>query len=179
MEKNAQYPYSVIELGAICDLQCERLIYHEPELGGLSLKDHAPHNLSSRAIRTGQVFTTVKFDDQAEYNDIRSDARMFDFSLEEFADLDDRTRVVLRDDRGWSSSYGMSKGNSRRSVTGREVSTSAILVLEPDDNQVWVAEIVKQLLSLGYNVDPKSVHSAPFRIEFGSRLRQELRNVAP
>ena len=97
---------------------------------------------------------------------------------EEFADLSDGRRVILKDDRGWSlrpNRYPRYPDSSWKFTSGRLLAKEAILVLDPDDNERWIEWVVERLRFLGIDVDPASVHAAPFKVEFGPRVRRELR----
>ena len=97
---------------------------------------------------------------------------------EEFADLSDGRRVILKDDRGWSlqrNHYLRYPDSSWKFTSGRLLAKEAILVLDPDDNERWIEWVVERLRFLGIDVDPASVHAAPFKVEFGPRVRRELR----
>ena len=97
------------------------------------------------------------------------------FYAEEFADLSDGRRLILKDDRGWSSG----PVNSWKSANGRELTKEAILMLGPGDDEVWMEWVVERLRFLDVDVDPVSVHAAPFRVEFGPRVQRELRQRKP
>jgi len=101
------------------------------------------------------------------------------FCAEEFADLSDGRRVLLRDDRGWSHWPVNSPNSLWKVAIGRELTKKATLVLDPDDNEHWMKWVIGSLRFLGINVDPASVHAAPFRIEFGPRVQHELRQRRP
>ena len=97
---------------------------------------------------------------------------------EEFADLSDGRRVILKDDRGWSlqrNRYLRYPDSSWKFANGRKLAEEAILVLDPDDNERWIEWVVGRLRFLGIDVHPASVHAAPFKVEFGPRVRHELR----
>ena len=100
---------------------------------------------------------------------------------EEFADLSDGGRVILKDDRGWSllpnhyHRYPRYPDSSWKFASGRKLAKEAILVLDPDDNERWIEWVVERLRFLGIDVDPASVHAAPFKVEYGPRIRHELR----
>ena len=94
---------------------------------------------------------------------------------EEFADLSDGRRVVLKDDRGWSLRPFRYPDSSWKFASGRKLAKEAILVLDPDDHERWMEWVVERLRFLGVEVDPASVHAAPFQVEFGPRVRHELR----
>ena len=100
---------------------------------------------------------------------------------EEFADLSDGRRVILKDDRGWSllpnhyPHYPRYLDSSWKFASGRKLAEEAILVLDHDDNERWIEWVVERLRFLGIDVDPASVHAAPFQVEFGPRVQHELR----
>ena len=97
---------------------------------------------------------------------------------EEFADLSDGRRVILKDDRGWGlqrNHYLRYPDSSWKFTSGRQLAKEAILVLDPDDSERWIEWVVGRLRFLGIDVDPASVHAAPFKVEFGPRVRHELR----
>ena len=101
---------------------------------------------------------------------------------EEFADLSDGRCVILKDDRGWSlrpNRYPRYPDSSWKFASGRKLAKEAILVLDPDDNERWMEWVVGRLRFLGIDVDPASVHAAPFKVEFGPRVRYELRQRKP
>ncbi len=103
------------------------------------------------------------------------EAGVLAISAVEFADLSDGTRVVLSTDRGWTHAPREFEGGPWKIASGREITRTAMLTLDPDDSDwEWVQRIVDVLSELGFEVDPTSVHAAPFRVEFGPRLRREL-----
>ena len=93
----------------------------------------------------------------------------------EFADLSDGRRIILRDDRGWCHWPPNTPASRWRIANGREIAKMAILILDPDDNDDWEQWVIEQLSSAGVNIDPASVHAAPYRVEFGTRIQHELR----
>ena len=97
------------------------------------------------------------------------------FYAEEFADLSDGRRVILKDDRGWGHRPVTSHGIVLKALNGLDLSWDAISILEPDDNEWWMEWVVERLRFLGIDVDLVSVHAAPFQVEFGPRLQRELR----
>ena len=97
---------------------------------------------------------------------------------EEFADLDDGRRVVLRNDHCWDYWPVPRPTNSWRLASGRELTRQAIMVLDPRDHEEWMEWVIRRLQFLGTSVDPASVHAAPFRVEFGPRVQHELRQQA-
>ena len=97
------------------------------------------------------------------------------FYAEEFADLSDGRRVILKDDRGWSHWPVNSPDSSWKVATGHELTIEAIVMLDPGDDELWMEWVVERLHFFGVVVDPVSVRAAPFQIEFGPRVRHELR----
>ncbi len=119
------------------------------------------------------------------------------FSLTEFADLSDGQRVTLRDDRGFSGSLhavnwdpdtgevidaSWHRGSRLESLvsdpwrfeTREGLTRRVIAALDPDDDQEWFEWVVGRLDSLGIEIDPASVEAAPYRVEFGTRVLEEL-----
>ena len=93
----------------------------------------------------------------------------------EFADLSDGRRIVLRTDHGWDHWPVNTPASRWRIANGREFAKTAILVLDPDDNDDWERWVIEELRSGGVDADPASVHAAPYRVEFGTRVQHELR----
>lgn len=119
------------------------------------------------------------------------------FSLTEFADLSDGRRVILSDDRGfggtlhaveWDPETGEVRDASwhegselealvsdQWQFTTRESLTQSVIgYFDRDDDQEWYRWVAERLGSLGFEVDPASVEAAPYRVEFGSRVLEEL-----
>ena len=97
------------------------------------------------------------------------------FHAEEFADLSDGRRVILKYDGYWSD-WPMNFPNSSWKVaTGHELTIEAIAMLSPGDDEHWMEWVVKRLRLFDIDVDPVSVRAAPFHVEFGPRVRHELR----
>lgn len=97
------------------------------------------------------------------------------FHAEEFADLSDGRRVMLKDDRGWSDWPVNSPDSSWKMATGHELTIEAIAMLNPDDDELWMEWVVERLRLFDIDVDPVSVRAAPFHVEFGPRVQHELR----
>lgn len=97
------------------------------------------------------------------------------FHAEEFADLSDGRRVILKDDRGWSDWPETSLDSSWKVATGHELTIEAIAMLSSGDDEHWMEWVVERLRLFDIDVDPVSVHAAPFHVEFGPRVRHELR----
>ena len=97
------------------------------------------------------------------------------FYAEEFADLSDGRRVILKDDRGWSHWPMNSPDSNWKVATGHELTIEAIAMLNPGDDELWMEWVVERLRFFGIDVDSVSVRAAPFHVEFGPRVRHELR----
>lgn len=97
------------------------------------------------------------------------------FLLKEFADLSDGRRVILKDDRGWSR-WPPKRGNSAwKRCTGRELTQYVLKVLDTDDHDEWHQWVLDQFRSLELDVDASSVHCAPYVVEYGPDVSNELR----
>lgn len=97
--------------------------------------------------------------------------------IREFADLNDGRRIFWKEDRGWSGA-GM---HSKWPVTsGRDLAHEAIVVTQADDHRIdsYVEWALECLRGMALDVDPASVYRAPFRVEFDTRLKEELDRVA-
>ena len=172
---------SVVALGAICELED---LTGPPRLPtcDAAVLDPIPHSTvqdSTRAIRHQQFFTTVPSKMMQAQRKEWLESGTLAFYLEEFADLSNGQRVILKDDRGWNGSYRESRDGPWKLITGRELTKQTILVLDPDDEVLWMEDVIEELRLCGINVDPASVHAAPFRVEFGPRLQSELRQRKP
>lgn len=101
------------------------------------------------------------------------------FDVVEFVDLDDGRRITWREELGFSGSTSRGTQTRLRLTNGRELAREVLLVLDPDGdvhctNDDYVITALKRLQQLGHDVDRVSVYAAPFRVEFGPRLREEL-----
>ena len=90
-------------------------------------------------------------------------------SFEEFAEFDDGSRVTWSDDRGCGMSF-----NEHRRINGRDVMRLAMLVLDVDLPNTYPDVALYNLRQIGIQADPLTAYCAPFRIEFGPRLRATL-----
>lgn len=119
------------------------------------------------------------------------------FSLTEFADLSDGRRAILSNDRGfggtlhavdWNPVTGEVRDASWhegselealvsdpwRFTTRESLTKSVIAALDPEDDQEWYRWVVERLGSQGFEVDPESVEAAPYQVEFGTQVLEEL-----
>ena len=104
---------------------------------------------------------------------------MRELYAEEFVDLSDGRRVVLKDDRRWDFWPVPRPVSSWRLANGRELTRQTIMMLDPRHNDEWEDWVVERLRTLDVDIDPASVHAAPFRVEFGPRVQHELRQRRP
>lgn len=100
--------------------------------------------------------------------------------VKEYADLSDGRRVILRDDRGWAGWPRNGLDSKWKIPAGREFTSMTMFVLAPDEvdtDEVWEGWVVERLRFLGVEVDPVSVHQAPFHVEFGPLIDHQLRQL--
>lgn len=175
---------SVIALGAVCELEDVTAPPRVPILDGrddISLSDERSEEAdkvdekSNRRQSSGFIGQVAPRSIREPQVQEAHEIELSFFYVEEFADLSDGRRVVLRDDRGWYSWPVNSSNRGYKHASGRELTKYAISCLDPDDDEEWIDWIVNRLLSLGIVVDPTTVHSAHFFIEFGPLVQRELR----
>ena len=97
------------------------------------------------------------------------------FHTEEFADLSDGRRVILKYNGYWSDWPMNSPDSSWKVATGHELTIEAIAMINPGDGELWMEWVVERLGFFGVDVDPVSIRAAPFHVEFGPRVQHELR----
>lgn len=174
----------MVSLGAVCELEDPFAPPRVPILDGrddviLSAEVEGDatksNSIPRRGRRRGFVGRIAPSKMRVSSFEKSSEIELSSFYAVEFADLSDGRRVVLRDDRGWFSWPVNSPNSEFRRACGRELTKYAILCLDPDDNEEWAKWIVNRLHSLGIEIDPTTVHSAPFVIEFGPLAQRELR----
>ncbi|MDE0603895.1 MAG: hypothetical protein OXI18_05765 [bacterium] len=175
---------SVVALGAICEVA---------EDSPVKYADEPVPELLTDGPRPSPYHPELSIRDDAD----KQKSRTLRFSLIEFADLSDGRRVTIRDDRGFSGSlhavnWDPDTGEVReaswhpgsrleslvsdpwRFETRESLTRDVIAALDPDDDQEWYERVVERLGSLGIEVDPISVEAAPYQVEFGSRVLEEL-----
>jgi hypothetical protein len=103
----------------------------------------------------------------------RRDQRGMDINVEEFAILDDGRRLLLHQERGFSTSAThMSAEHAERDV---------LTTVLPDDAEVtgeehpweWLASLI---CDQGVTVSPEELKSVPYVVEFGPRLSALLKS---
>ena len=72
------------------------------------------------------------------------------------------------------TAFEMKSWDQWRFTTRESFTESVIAALDPDDDQEWYDWVVGRLHTLGIEVDPGSVETAPYRVEFGNRVLEEL-----
>lgn len=175
---------SVVALGAICEVA---------EDNAVKYADEPVPELPTDGPRPSPYHPGLPIQDDAD----GSEPMQRHLSLTEFADLSDGRRVTLRDDRGFSSSLhavdwdpdtgevkeaSWHPGSRLESLvsdpwrfeTRESLTRDVIAALDPDDDQEWCEWVVERLRSLGIEVDLESLEAAPYRVEFGSRVLEEL-----
>ena len=175
---------SVVALGAVCEVRkddvtayADQLVHEFPVVGAQPSPYHPD--------------LPIREDPDGSKPMARS------FCLTEFADLSDGRRVILRDDGGfsgapmavdWDPDTGEVRdaswqpgtkfesliGDQWRFTTGQSLTGDVIATLDPDGRQEWYDWVVDRLRTLGIEVDPGSVVTAPYQVEFGSRVLEEL-----
>lgn len=192
---------SVVVFGAVCELNDEDpygrvapTVYFNPPPAPERAEAPDPDIAQTHRGRfRGQftsVYTTV---DQAprwqrrleRYRERRRRRGQAGVSFTEFADLSDGRRVIMRNDRGinWARSDGLDPwlDETRESLAGE---VRDYLLAEEEDCCPISPESVVEHLQRYYDleVDAASVQAAlqlPRRIEFGTRLLQELSRHEP
>ncbi len=98
-------------------------------------------------------------------------------NIREFAELDDGQRIFWREDRGW---FGKSVNSPWPVTSGRDLTHEVLEVTQPDDCRIdsYVECALEGLRGMALNIDPASVYSAPFRVEFDVDLKEELSRLA-
>ena len=179
----------VVALGAVCELEDLDAPQRQPTLDALGYV--VPRDLEAESLAqykrlkpgTGKGSFTTRDMLLSPILMSKQRQRMVEsgkphFHLEEYADLSDGRRVMLKDDRGWSSWPRNGFDSKWRTAVGRALVRDAIWVLDPDEvdtNEVWEGWVIEGLRLSGFEVDPASVHAAPFVVEFGPRVQHELR----
>ena len=100
-------------------------------------------------------------------------------TVREFADLDNGQRVYWREDRGWSGSTRLTE-SAWPVYSGHQMMLETVMVIESEDHRAdsYIEYAFDGLHSLEVEVDPASLYSAPFRVEHGPHLAEELRRIA-
>lgn len=107
------------------------------------------------------------------------------FHFTEYAILDDGRRVLLRDDRGFSSGpltmanrltgkYSVPEIDPWLYMTTESLERSVLAALEYDTPEEQEREVAGQLLAQGITVDPETACTEVWRVEFGKTVREKL-----
>jgi hypothetical protein len=107
--------------------------------------------------------------------------RQLSFSVAEFADLSDGTRIMVHTERGFSSS--INRGDPWLYATAVSIRRDVLTTVLPDDDEDpedhpwgWLAELIGRH---GIAVDAESLKRVPYVVEFGQRLLRQLDAVGP
>ena len=111
------------------------------------------------------------------------------FSVAEFADLADGSRLTLHNERGFTSGVmtsgrGRYRGDPWRFHTAESIRSGVLSTVLPDNDEedpeqhpwAWLAELIGRH---GITVDAESLKNVPYQVEFGERLLQRLNSAAP
>ncbi len=99
--------------------------------------------------------------------------------------LDDGRRVLLRDDRGFSSGpltmanmltgkYSVPEIDPWLHMTTESLERSVFAALEYDTPEEQEREVASRLLAQGITIDPETACTAVWRVEFGKIVREKL-----
>lgn len=115
-----------------------------------------------------------------ELKTIRNPGRSLDFDLEEFVDAADGSRLVLHDDRGWSTHIQstIDDPSLTHPLTVDDVVRGTFTTLlpdghEPSDTHDW-QRLVRLLTTHDTHVTVDELRSLPYTLMFGPRLRTAL-----
>ena len=183
---------SVVALGAICEIAYLRDPPRRPvPQEGVYARyprpqDYpTPEELGATGPQPGRSVTFGSYFQECTPEELQAqrwemfESGMRELYAEEFADLDDGRRVILKNDHWWDFWPVPRPRSSWRLANGRELTRQVIMVLDPRDHEEWMEWVIRRLRSLGVDADPASVHAAPFRVEFGPRVQHELRQRRP
>ncbi|MGH3163443.1 MAG: hypothetical protein ACRDOC_16295 [Streptosporangiaceae bacterium] len=109
--------------------------------------------------------TVVGLGARAELAD--KDQRGMNIDVHEFAVVDDGRRLVLHQDRGFSTSAThLTAGHAKQSVLTTVLPDDAEITGE-DHPWEWLASLIR---NQGVAVTPEQLKAVPYVVEFGSRL---------
>ena len=149
----------VVLLGVVCDLSDPP----RPEDYPPRDPDHVGWSPITREL-VEQELASGRYDDPAQQW----------FNLSEFAELDDGRRLTIREDRGFGGRS--SDGDYWRHVTRARLTFETLSAVGPDEGDQHPPHewIVERLRDLGCPVDPASVETAPYRVDFTDRVLERL-----
>ena len=177
LEKGCEKKLRIVAIGAVCEIG-ER---------GVSARTAAQEEEFYEKNRLQQLIEDVKPRGRRDFYTVTSNrmhpkrrvakrkSERLHFCLQEFADLSNGERIVLRDDRGWT---GWSQGHPRsrwKLITGQELTKRVLTVLEPDDYDECMVWICERLNEFGIPTDQATIRAVPFLVQFGPRIQLELR----
>ena len=107
------------------------------------------------------------------------------FHFAEYAMLDDGRRILVRDDRGFSSGpptmaniltgkYTVPDIDPWLYKTAERLERSVLTALEYDTPEEKEWEVASRLLAQGITVNPGTAHTASWQVEFGKSVREKL-----
>lgn len=119
---------SVVALGAICEIEDLSLPPRVPSYPGGRRNAQAPPDLMpsfARSPQSSSYHAVMSKRWQLAERKKMIESRTLHFYLQEFAELSNGQRVILRDDRGWSASPEQFLNSPWKTLTGRELTRDA------------------------------------------------------
>lgn len=101
---------------------------------------------------------------------VRKLSQQIDFQVSEFADLVDGRRIMLRDDRGWNARFTRDWWQHATREYLTEETKKVFARDECEDRR-------DRLKCFGVKVDPASLRSAPYVVEFGPYVLARLQRT--
>ena len=181
MESKCKTKLSVVAIGAVCEIG-EREIVARSAAQEKESYEKNQHQQSTEDVKPHgrkDFYTLTSNGMHQKQRVAKHESEILHFCLQEFADLSNGERVVLRDDRGWTE---WAQGHSRsrwKLITGQELTRLVLTVLEPDDYDEWMVWICERLNELGIPTDQATIRAVPFLVEFGPRVQRDLKERRP
>lgn len=127
----------------------------------------------------------VRLETLADLDEDETDRFRLSVSLRHEAVLDDGRRLLLLDDRGWSTSIGRSSSESIGSITSaEEIEETARMVVGPDEPPEGVsaeamavdhwATLAETLRRQGIDVEGSELRALPHMVVLSERLRMSV-----
>ena len=178
LEKQYKTKLSVVAIGAVCEIDEREVVVvgsaaQESESCEQNRLQQSTEAVKSRGRKDFYTLTSIRM--HRTQRAAKHESERLNFCLQEFAELSNGERVVLRDDRGWPGwSHAHSKSRWKH-ITGQELTRRVLTVLEPDDYDEWMMWICERLNQLGIPTDQATIRAIPFLVEFGPRIQRELK----
>ncbi|WP_419917853.1 hypothetical protein [Candidatus Poriferisocius sp.] len=168
-----------ISLGAVCEVQVlkgpKEIISTDKDSHHYDQPKRQNRFLNSIKWRDSYTLAPKKVEQEKEFED----SDYLRFSLEEYVDLSDGQRIILRKGRGWSGWSESDASSKWMYVSGQELTKKVMLVLEPDDYDIWIEWVAEQLNKMGVAIETASLRSVPYTVEFGPSVQHKLQELRP